>query len=72
MNTLHPPGAEDRGKRSLHVKAAAPVERVPRPFRFAMAAQHTCPGPGYYLMLLRECYANDTRLRFYRVFATRA
>jgi hypothetical protein len=61
--------AEDRGKRSVWSRTASPVERAPSPFRFAMAAGDMCPGPGCYLILLRQHHAKDRRTRSYRVLA---
>ena len=70
MNTLYLPRPEDRGRQHGCAGAASPVENTPRPFRYTMAAEPARPGPGCYLMRLRERYANDTRLRFHRVSAT--
>jgi hypothetical protein len=63
MNTLHPPRAEDRAKRPVCAEAASPVQGLSHPIRFALAAEHTRPSPGYYLILMRQHLGKTSRPR---------
>jgi hypothetical protein len=63
MNTLHPPRAEDPAKRPVCAEAASPPQRNSHPLRFALAAEHTRPSPGYYLILMRQHQAKTSRPR---------
>ena len=63
MNTLHPPRAEDRAKRPVCAEAASLVQGHSHPFRFALAAEHSRPSPGYYLIFMRQHHSKTTRPR---------
>ena len=63
MNTLRPPRAEDWAKRPVCTEAGSPVQGHSRRFRFALAAEHTRPPPGYYLIFMRQHHSKTTRPR---------
>ena len=63
MNTLPLARAGDRAKRPVCAEAASPAQRNSHPLRFALAAEHTRPSPGYYLIFMRQHHSKTTRPR---------